>query len=200
MTTKEKSRGWKSQAVRDYVKRNPTAGHRQFVEETGINVTDAVFYTQRKKMNGGVSPEPGKNGNSLIPPDFIVQGKLRKKYDVLAEYIRENPEATFSVMSKDTGLKLCNSTFSRFKKRCLSYWARSSGSPKAAPRYHSSPSSRSSKKRIYQPIFVVDSTNLSDKAIGLLKQFVESLNESKVGRYEVREYRDPRELEVREVQ
>lgn len=183
-----KKRGWKTAAVREYLKKHPDADYKKFTADTKIKVVDAVFYTVRTQLRNEAA-----DGNGLIPPGFIVQGKLRGRYEKLAKYLKANPGAQYKQMTEDTGTDICSTTFNRFKKRCLEYWGNGGGSQKVtrAPRKKSS---------LYHPIFTVDSTDVPDKAKDLLKQFVEALNESKVGRYEVREYRDPRELEVREVQ
>lgn len=195
MKKKNQPRGWKTAAVREYLKKNPDASHKDFLKETGVDVVDAVFYTERKKMTGGVlSQKRSGNGNSLIPPDYIIQDKMKSTYESLVNFLYENQEATHTQMKKELGVKIAESTYRRFKQRCVAYWKKS-GIKKIR-------SYRTAKKKasLYHPIFTVDCSNLSEESKDLLKQFVESLNETKVGKYEVREYMDPREIEVREVQ
>lgn len=186
-------RGYKTDAIRTYLKKHPNATYREFAAATKIQTTDAVFYTQRKKLRESGSSTSG-SGNGLIPPNFRVQNKLRSRYETLAKYLKSNSQTTYEVMIKELGLKMHASTFHRFKKRCLEHWGNGKGTAVKAPK---------ATKRVrgmYRPIFTTDSSRLSEAAKKLLMQFVEALNESKAGLYEVKEYRQPRELEVREVE
>lgn len=188
-----KKRGWKTIAVRKYLEKHPDANYKQFLADTKINVVDAVFYKERSNLRDG--HRSFKNtGNGLIPPNFMVQHKLRGRYEKLAKYLRDHPDVSYAQVLKETGVKVCNSTFNRFKNRCLAYWKNGKGNTRITAR-----TVRKARK-MYRPIFTADSSKLSDAAKKLLMNFVESLNESKVGKYEVREYRQPRELEVREVE
>jgi hypothetical protein len=211
-------------ALTKFLSKNPGASYKQFIRAGGQKISDVSYYQIRKKITGGMavhgrvgskavaSPAPvnrkAGNGN-LLPPDFQIRAGFESKYKKLARFIMDNPNLGCTQTMKTLKLGMSDSSYYRFRDRMeaagmLSGKEKGNGTP-PAPSSADSPRSYVRKKSsVYMPVFslpVNGMTELAKKtAMETLTAFTESLNTNKRGKYQVVEYANPKEIEVREYQ
>lgn len=178
--------------VEEFLKKNPRAPYTVFEEKRGGNImSDATYYTHRRAVEGPSYSVGSKDkSSSILPRAFILRNKGKPKKIALlervAKWVLVNPNETFSKSPFQTEIN--SSSFNYLKRALLKTSKNGNG---AAPK-------RKKSSGLYMSFFR-HSSQVPEAAKELLRDFVQTINDSKMARFEVVEYADPKELEVREV-
>jgi hypothetical protein len=199
----------KQKIVMDYLKDHPDTPHTQFIKDTGVSISDAMYYMIRRNFRkGNISDAPEDTKGNLLS-GVLVQKKNREKYMVLATYLHSHRNSTYNEVVKETSIQIDMSSWSRLKRKLLKAWRnqeRLNGKKKIQPPKTKGAEALKVKRPyvfkrkrnpLYMRIFSIPTP--SQEAKDILKAFIESLRDSKVANYEMVEYLDPKEIEIRDV-
>lgn len=205
------------------LRKNPDITYEEFKEKCSVKITRWSFLARRafiagkpgygqkavkkstRKGNGGKTPKAiKKNGGKhkedidKVIDSIIPQSKLKDQYKIIALALLQDPLTTHSSMHKSKAITMSDANFYQFRRKFVKIMGlKPSGQGNGAARQISQPPRK--KNVLYQTVYEKElGKNPNPRAMELLQDFVETLNNDRVMNLEIHEIIRPKHvIEIR---
>lgn len=195
------------------LKKNPDISWAEFQKKyPDIKLSNWCFLSRRALIRG----EPGygrDNGNKSIKisknididaviDELYPMGTLKDQYKIIAETLLQDPLTTHKSMINSGAIRMSNSNFYQFRRKFTKKIGLKTNGRHGATNNEPILTRVSTRKKniLYKTIFEKEvGKNLNPKALQLLQDFINTLNQDKIMNVEIFEIISPRHvIEVRE--